>query len=90
MAEDNRVSHEDIYHRLGSLEGKLDSAITKMSDFSRGLDDCYNRIRLVEANVNKAIGIAIVLSVFIPLFITTITGNMQVHFPNHHEQPIVR
>lgn len=90
MAEEGRVSHEDIYHRLGSLEGKLDSAITKMADFNRGLNDCYDRIRLVEANVNKAIGIAIVLSIFIPLLITVATSNMQIHFPDNHEKPIVR
>lgn len=85
--EDNhreKVSHEDIYHRLGSLEGKLDAAISKMTDFKRDIDTCYGRIRIIEANVNKAIGIAVISSIAIPLCIQVLSNNYRLDPIHNH------
>jgi hypothetical protein len=90
MDESRGVSHEDIYHRLGSLEGKLDAAITKMTDFKRDLDTCYGRIRTLEAHLNKAVGIAIVLSIIIPVGLNMFTSNYHLHFSNQQDQPRIR
>jgi DNA-binding FrmR family transcriptional regulator len=74
------VSQEDIYHRLGTLEGKLDALIGKMTDFSRDIDTCFTRIRVLEANLNKAIGVAILIGIVMPFALDVLSNNARIHF----------
>jgi len=87
MEDKKEVSHEDIYHRLGSLEGKLDSAISKMSDFRGDLDKVFGRLHTIESNVSKVIGVAIVLSLAMPIFMESLMGNTRIHFTNETSRP---
>ena len=60
----------DIYHRLGSLESKLDCFITQMDETGKSLNICFERIRNLESNVNRAIGVGTFLVVALPILIS--------------------
>lgn len=64
----------DLYHKLGVLEGKLDTVIASNQDAKREVEILNKRVSSVEANVNKFVGVAIVLSVVLPILITTIAA----------------
>ena len=68
--EQENISQADIYHRLGSLEGKLDSAIFQMSSLRSDINIAFQRIRKIETQVNRFVGIGLVLTIIIPAGIT--------------------
>lgn len=68
--EQENISQADIYHRLGSLEGKLDSAIFQMSSLRSDINIAFQRIRKIETQVNRFVGIGLVLTILIPASIT--------------------
>lgn len=73
MEREPQVCSQDIYHKLGTLEGKLDSIIGRTTDFQRDIDACFSRIRVIEANLNKAIGVAILIGILAPVLATTLS-----------------
>lgn len=75
----DQISQADIYHRLGSLEGKLDAAISQMSSLRSDINVAFQRIRKIETQVNRFVGIGLVLTIIIPAGITYLaTTNNQV------------
>lgn len=79
LDDDREVSSRDIYHRLGSLEGKLDSAIMQMATHKKDIDNCYERIRNLEMNMNKFIGIGLVACIMIPVTVNYIQNQNLSH-----------
>ena len=69
MAGSDDVSHGDIYHKLGSLEGKLETVLIQLGEKRSDLSILFARLREIESRVAIGIGIAIALSFSIPFII---------------------
>jgi hypothetical protein len=80
MAEPNEVSHGDIYHKLGALEGKLDAVIASVSEKRTDLTEAFKRINGLEKTVWAGLGIAIACSIVIPLLVSAAAPRL--HFLN--------
>jgi hypothetical protein len=78
MAE-HEVSHGDIYHKLGALEGKLDAVIVSVGEKRTDLSDAFRRINALEQGVAKWAGVAVAASIIIPLVVSAAAP--RIHFP---------
>lgn len=47
--DETKVSHIDLYHKLGKLEGLMETMMTSMSSFQTAMRDIHGRIDAVEA-----------------------------------------
>lgn len=86
MPGSDDVSHGDIYHKLGSLEGKLETVLIQLAEKRSDFSDLFSRIRELESRVALGIGIAVALSFCIPFVIQA--SNPMLHFgisPTEHE-----
>ncbi len=66
---EHEVSHGDIYHKLGSLEGKLDVFTSSLGQKQTDLAEAFRRLGELEKNVAKWAGIALACSLIVPLLI---------------------
>lgn len=86
MAGSDDVSHGDIYHKLGSLEGKLETVLIQLGEKRSDLSILFSRLRELESRVAIGVGIAVALSFSIPFVIQA--SNPRLHFeqaPAEHE-----
>jgi hypothetical protein len=77
------VSHTDIYHKLGSLEGKLDSLITRTTEYRNDLQTAFERLALIENRLAWVMGAAVVISALVPVLINVLSSNFHIKI----EQP---
>ncbi len=75
MPEQHEVSHADIYHKLGSLEAKLDAAIGSVVDYKTTLNEAFGRIRRLEDKTVWMVGLVAGLSVIVPLLVHILGNN---------------
>jgi hypothetical protein len=75
---EHEVSHGDIYHKLGSLEGKLDAMSLSLIQKREDMNTAFDRIRNVETALGKIVGACLILSLLIPLLVTAISPRL--HF----------
>jgi hypothetical protein len=75
VPEQQEVSHADIYHKLGSLEAKLDAAITSVIDYKATLNEAFSRIRKLEDRMIWTIGAVAGISIIIPIMIHTVSSS---------------
>lgn len=68
------VSGSDLYHKLGTLEGKVDALIARTSEYRTDLQSAFDRISAIENRQSWIMGAAIVVSLVIP-FVTQIIFN---------------
>ena len=80
MPEQHEVSHADIYHKLGSLEAKLDAAITSVIDYKSTLNEAFARIRKLEDKMIWTIGAVAGLSIVVPLMLGAINNSFHLEF----------
>lgn len=80
MSDNESVSHGDIYHKLGTMEGKLESIIIQLAEKNVDLNNLFSRLNSVENKVALVMGAAAIMSVLIPLLITALG-------PKIHLQP---
>lgn len=78
MPTNDDVSHGDIYHKLGSLEGKLETVLIQLADKRTDIADVFSRLREIEARVSLGVGIAVGLSFLLPFIINA--SSPKVHF----------
>ena len=78
MPATDDVSHGDIYHKLGSLEGKLETVLIQLSEKRSDLSILFSRLRDIESRVAIGLGVAIALSFSIPFVIQA--ANPHLHF----------
>jgi hypothetical protein len=76
---EHEVSHGDIYHKLGALEGKLDAVIVSVGEKRTDLSDAFRRINALEQGLAKWAGIALAASIIIPLVVSAAAP--RIHFP---------
>lgn len=70
--ENNSVTHVDIYLKLGEVIGTLNALQTSLTEKRSDLSGAFNRIRELEMRVSLGVGIAILLSVIVPLAVTAL------------------
>ena len=74
------VSHVEIYHKLGTLEGKLDALITRTTEYRTDLQTAFDRIAKVENRMAWAMGAAVVISTLVPIVVNVISGSFRMRF----------
>ncbi len=75
MPDPVEVSHADIYHKLGSLEAKLDAAIGSVVDYKTTLNEAFGRIRRLEDKTIWMVGLVAGLSIIVPLLVHILGNN---------------
>jgi len=80
VPEQHEVSHADIYHKLGSLEAKLDAVISSVIDYKSTLNEAFTRIRKLEDKMIWTIGAVAGLSVIVPLMLGAINSTFHLEF----------
>lgn len=79
------VSHGDIYHKLGSLEGKLETVLIQLSEKRGDMAAVFSRLREIETRVAIGVGLAIGLSFLIPFAINAAAPKLHFeHSPSAH------
>lgn len=72
MSDNEQVSHGDIYHKLGNMEGKLESIIIQLGEKNADVNTLFSRLNAVENKVALVMGAAAIISVLVPLLITAL------------------
>jgi hypothetical protein len=70
------VSPQDIYYRLGQLEGKIDAFLTRLSTHENEVSGLEARIQELEKTKHMMIGYAAAISAITALIIKFVTLNM--------------
>lgn len=78
--EPDHVSHGDIYHKLGTMEGKIESVLVQMAERRNDMNNLFTRMREIETKVAVAMGAVAILSVAMPFIIDAMN-------PRIHLQP---
>ncbi len=61
------ISTQDIYYRLGQLEGKIDAFLTRLATHENELNIMDERVRLLEKAKNTAAGYAAAVGAIVAL-----------------------
>lgn len=78
------VSHVEIYHKLGTLEGKLDALITRTTEYRTDLQTAFDRLAVIEHRMAWVMGAAVVISAFVPILINILTGSFHMRIEQHN------
>jgi hypothetical protein len=76
---DHEISHVDIYHKLGSLEAKLDAVMSNVIDYKENLNEAFTRIRKVEDKMIWMVGAVAGLTLIMPLLVHIAGNSFQIH-----------
>lgn len=87
MTDNEAVSHGDIYHKLGTMEGKLESIILQLAEKRGEVNSLFSRLREVENKVAWAMGAAAIMSIAIPLIVTAASPRLHLGTPPTAERP---
>ena len=74
----DEVSHGDIYHKLGALEGKLDAVIVSVAEKKSDLSDAFRRLSDLEKRVAQGVILAVVIALIAPLAWNTLDPDLRV------------
>ncbi len=83
MADNDSVSHGDIYHKLGTMEGKLESIILQLAEKNNDVNNLFTRLNAVENKVALVMGAAAIMSVLVPLLITAMGPKIHLPTPSY-------
>lgn len=61
------ISHGDIYHKLGAVEGKLDAVMISVAEKKSDLTEAFRRIRVLEGRVAQGVILLAALVLLAPL-----------------------
>lgn len=75
---DHEVSHGDILHKLGVMEGKLDAMHQSLAQKHTDIADAFRRLGEVEKRVAQGMILAIALSLVMPLIVSA--ASPRLHF----------
>lgn len=80
------VSHVDIYHKLGTLEGKLDALITRTTEYRNDLKTAFDRLTVIENKMAWVMGAAVASSVVVPIIVNAISDNFRMKIEQRHQK----
>ena len=89
MPPSNDVSHSDIYHKLGSLEGKVEALILQIGERRDEINGMFSRLRGVEIRMAWAVGVIALLAFIGPLALQLVQV-LQTSPHQDHRAPIER
>lgn len=78
MTSDDQVSHGDIYHKMGVLEGKLDAVIVSVAEKKSDLGEAFRRLTDLEKRVAQGVILAVAVGMLAPLLWNAV--DPQLHF----------
>ena len=64
---DHEVSHADILHKVGQMEGKLDALIVSVSEKRSDLSEAFRRLTELEKRVAQGVIVAVIVGALAPL-----------------------
>lgn len=67
MAETHEVSHGDILHKIGQMEGKMDALILSVSEKKSDLSEAFRRLTELEKRMAQGVILAVAVSLVAPL-----------------------
>lgn len=70
---DHNVSPQDIYYRLGQLEGKIDAFLTRLSSHEDEVMNLEGRIQELEKTKHMALGYAAAVGAIAALIVKYVT-----------------
>ena len=79
MPANDDVSHGDIYHKLGSLEGKVEALLISVNERREDINNVFSRLQKVEHRVAWAMGAAVVISLAAPHLLPQLQIGAQSH-----------
>lgn len=82
--QESSVSHVEIYHKLGTLEGKLDALITRTTEYRTDLQTAFDRLAVIENRMAWVMGAAVVISALVPVMINVISGSFHMKIEQHN------
>lgn len=77
----DHVSHGDIYHKLGTMEGKIESVLVQMAERRNDMNNLFTRMREIETKVAVAMGAVAILSVVMPFVINALNPRLHLEPP---------
>jgi len=81
MAANDDVSHGDIYHKLGSLEGKVEALLISIGDRKEDINNVFSRLQRVEHRMAWAMGAAVVISLIAPHIFSAMQPRLHISAP---------
>lgn len=84
------VSHVEIYHKLGTLEGKLDALITRTTEYRSDLQSAFDRLTIIENRMAWVMGGAMVISILVPIVMNIVTANFNMRIEPSQQHSINR
>lgn len=85
MPGDHDVSHGDILHKLGMLEGKLDAMNQSLAQKNADISSAFSRLSEVEKKVAQGVILAVVVSLVMPILVAMIAPRIE--FGPDHAPP---
>lgn len=84
------ISHGDIYHKLGAVEGKLDAVMISVAEKKSDLTEAFRRIRLLESRVAQGVILIAVLTFLAPLAWNALDPELRLKQDNKQSASIQR
>lgn len=81
MSDPDKVSHGDLYHKLGSLEGKLEAVLISLGERRDDISGIFGRLRQVEHRMAWAMGAAVIISFTAPFLVNAMQPRLHLAAP---------
>ncbi len=85
MADD--ISHGDIYHKLGAMEGKLDAVIISVNEKRADIGEAFRRLRVLESRVAQGVILMAACALLAPLLWSAIDPELRFRGTPEHVVP---
>lgn len=80
---DHEINGIQIYHKLGSMEAKLDAVMERVSDYNKDMGEAFSRLRNLETKFSWVLGAAAVISILVPVIVGAISDNFMMRIEPH-------
>lgn len=82
---DEQISHADIYHKMGALEGKLDAVIISVAEKKSELGEAFRRILDLEKRAAQGVLLAVLMGAVAPLIWKSFDPQLRLNTIEHGE-----
>ena len=84
MSDNESVSHGDIYHKLGTMEGKIESVLLQLAEKRSDVNNLFARVREIENKMAWGMGAVAIVSIIVPMIISAIGPKIHLTQPPQH------
>jgi hypothetical protein len=86
----DEISHGDIYHKLGAVEGKLDAVIASAAEKRADLSEAFRRLGELEKRMAQGVILAVAVGILAPLIWQAIEPQIHLNKQNKTYVPATR